>query len=472
MSTRKIVFLIIVGILWLLIVYGIWNLSQKNTKAKATPTKSLSIWVVGDTSEQYQKLFSEFGKWDPAYKSTTLDIRVFPDYEKYQRILLSTLSEGTGPDIFMIEWEGDTILESKSIALPESIVPLTDFDKKYEDIFLPLLISLWAWDQMSRSLKWVPIGYETLGLFYHKSLLRSVPKTWSELETLTLSSEKWPIYTTNLGLSPTYTPTATDLIAYFMGKNGGTSTSKLQWGSEGLSEYLAYATTLSQASSSANDLSWDIQITLPSTLRDTRKEMDVGSLTTVDLFMRGRIAMLVGYPSLIREIEKSEKRAGSEALGDLILTEKLPQDSLGKNRSNLARYRYLAVSKKTDNPDSWAKLLEYLMSDIAHTKATEAFPLLISPLRSRSEWQKTTSLSSVFARARLDAFIPDIQDQIFVFDYGLKWEYEKILREYLDRNDKIDINTIIKLIQKNVSCESESILSGSLSEKCIGNDTP
>ena len=80
--------------------------------------------------------------------------------------------------------------------------------------------------------------------------------------------------------------------------------------------------------------------------------MDVGSLTTVDLFMRGRIAMLVGYPSLIREIEKSEKRAGSEALGDLILTEKLPQDSLGKNRSNLARYRYLAVSKKTGNPDS------------------------------------------------------------------------------------------------------------------------
>lgn len=148
--------------------------------------------------------------------------------------------------------------------------------------------------------------------------------------------------------------------------------------------------------------------------------MDIGSLTTVDLFMRGRIAMLIGYPSLIREIEKSEKRAGTEALGDLILTEKIPQDSLGKNRSNLARYRYLAVSKKTDNPEPSAKLLEYMMSDMASAQGEEAFPLLISPLRSRSESQKTTSLSSVFARTRLDAFIPDIQDQIFVFDYGLK----------------------------------------------------
>jgi hypothetical protein len=36
--------------------------------------------------------------------------------------------------------------------------------------------------------------------------------------------------------------------------------------------------------------------------------MTADKLSTVDLFIRGKIAMLIGFPSLIRELEKAEKR--------------------------------------------------------------------------------------------------------------------------------------------------------------------
>ena len=472
MSPRKIIFLVIIGILWLLIIYGIWNLSQSRKARKNIEVKSISVWVVWDTSEQYQNLFSEFSILNKTYKNTTIDIRVFPDYDKYQRSLLSTLSDGTGPDIFMVEWGGDAILESKVFPLPSSIVDLSNFDKKYEDIFLPLIRSEGTGKETTRSLVGVPLWYETLGLFYHKSLLRTVPKTWSEVETLAISSDKPSVLPTNLGFNPLYTPYATDIIAYFMWKGGIVrSTKDIGGGDAGIGEYLAYALRPPEITPTSNDLQWETNISprenAPS---DIRKEMNDGSLTTIDLFIRGKIAMIVWFPSLIREIEKSEKRGWKEVLSDIILTEKLPQDSLWKKRVNIARYRYLALSKKSENLDAAADLLAYLMSETGWAKAQEAFPLMISPLRSWSEWQKETRLSEVFARTRLDAFIPDLQEDIFVFQYGIKWEYEKIFRELIDRNEKIDINNLSKTIGKNVECELEGTLSWVLSEACLNPD--
>jgi ABC-type glycerol-3-phosphate transport system substrate-binding protein len=461
MSSRKIIFLIVVSIVWLLMVYGIWNLSQTAKIKKDTKVKNITLWVVWDTSQQYQDLLSEFWKANPTYKDTTIDVRVFPDYEKYQRILLSTLSEWTGPDIFMVEWGGDAILESKILPLPDSVIWLSNFDKKYEDIFLPLIVTEGKWEKMKRSLLGIPLGYEALWVFYHKSLLRSVPKTWSEVQSLDLRSDTSLSFATNLGLGPIYTPYATDIIAYFIGKDWVTrSTESIQNGIKGIDEYLAYADAVpSQASE------WSDASRMP--LREMRKNMDEWLLSTIDLFMRGRIAMVIGYPSLIREIEKAWKRAWDELLDDLILTERLPQDSLGKNKINIARYRFLALSKKTENPLAWADLLSYIMSDAGMSKSLESFPLLISPLRATVESQRETSLSKVFARTRLDAFIPELWDDIFLYDYRIKWEYEKTFREYLDRNTKIDINNMVKVLSKNISCELESTLSWVVSESCV-----
>jgi ABC-type glycerol-3-phosphate transport system substrate-binding protein len=459
MASRKIIFLIIVTILLVTTIVSIIALSNTQKSQKATTVKNLSIWVVGGTTEEYQTVFDGFRATAPEYEDTTLDIRVFPDYHSYHDILLSTLADGGGPDIFMVEAWGDDILASKSASIPSEYIDLSAFDKHYEDIFLPLIESEWEGKSLKQSLRWVPLGYETLGVFYNKSYFSLLPKTWSEIEALYGESTGRSFFPTNLGLWPIYTPYATDIISAFLISGKVQGTSGLDgWGSA-LSKYLAF-----------RDLPIGGGDTSPETLADLRDAMDSEALTTLDLFMRGKIAMVIGYPSLIREIEKSEKRAGADAVSDIILTERLPVDSLGKNTTSLARYRYLALSDKTLYPIAGADFLSYLMSERALLRVQEVFPYLISPQKHLSKTQGNTSLSKLFARARLDAFLPLPGEKLMIFEYGLKWEYEKIYRDYIDRNSKIDISNILNRIKNIVECKTESSKTATLSEKCLESD--
>lgn len=145
--------------------------------------------------------------------------------------------------------------------------------------------------------------------------------------------------------------------------------------------------------------------------------MDTNKLTTTDLFMRGRIAFLVGYPSLIHDIEKAKKRAGSEAIDAPIFTDRIPQISLGKTTKNIAKYSYLGISKNSKNPLESAKLLEYLMTDDALTSTMENFPDLITPVRALYTKQENSSFSKVFARAKLGSFIPEEGEKLTVFHF-------------------------------------------------------
>lgn len=194
--------------------------------------------------------------------------------------------------------------------------------------------------------------------------------------------------------------------------------------------------------------------------------MNSEKLTTIDLFMRGKIAFVVGYPRLIEEIEKAQKRAGTEAVDALILAEHIPRSSLGEGGTNIARYSYLGLSKNTKNPVAAAKVLSYLMTDSALTKAQEVFPKYISPIRTLAENQTDTSLSSVFARVKMNAFLPLPDEKLQVFHFGLRTEYDSILTDAIDRNEKIDMNNIIETIHNSLQCEIESVIGGDLSTKC------
>lgn len=61
----------------------------------------------------------------------------------------------------------------------------------------------------------VPMGYETLGIFYNKSLFREIPKTWNELDSLYVDGLETGKFPSNLGLGPRYTPNISDILALF-----------------------------------------------------------------------------------------------------------------------------------------------------------------------------------------------------------------------------------------------------------------
>jgi hypothetical protein len=179
--------------------------------------------------------------------------------------------------------------------------------------------------------------------------------------------------------------------------------------------------------------------------------------TTLDLFMQWDIALIVGYPSLVLELEKSSKRAGSTSSDSVILTDRLPQIST-QSRVNIGRYTYFGVSKLSTHGMASVKFLEYLMTSEAQRLYMNEYPYLIPAQSEFYSTAETSSLSDTLSRTRLSPFIPSIGERVSVFQYGLKSRFERYLREGIDSTDSSDIETITNRISREIWCEISSSL--------------
>lgn len=466
MSPRKIIFLTIVGIGMAGLLFWAWWLSQKKNTGNAS-NETLSIWVTEGTTEQYNGLLEGFRKYAPEYAKSKIEIRVFPEYSLYQKILLNTLADGKGPDIFMVDAGWDSILSTKVEPIPNSAMNFSNFEKEYEDIFLPLLTVTGSKDASITYLHGIPLGYETLGMFYNKSLIRSVPKTWNEVMAMYSDTTLPSVIPTNIGLSSRYTPMNIDVLSYFLSEQGTTGYDSIgKNGSTGIQKYLSYGQMTT--TSNSNTDSQEPIANVGTSLNEQKAVMESTNpwLTTIDLFMRWNIAFIIGYPSMIHDIEHAKKRAGSNATDGLILTEKLPQDSLGKMGKNMARYFYFGLSKQTKNQNISVKFMEYLLTEEAEMKYLASFPTKIAAKKSFYTGQEDTVLSSVFQKAKLWAFIPDSTTSLSVFQFGIRDEFQKIFDDTIDRNSKIDTNNLSILLSTRIGCSLESLNSAILDPKC------
>ncbi len=62
----------------------------------------------------------------------------------------------------MLHGGEDAILESKIELIPEEYINIGDFDKRYDDLFQDLIVSSGSEKTITKSLKGIPLGYETL----------------------------------------------------------------------------------------------------------------------------------------------------------------------------------------------------------------------------------------------------------------------------------------------------------------------
>lgn len=459
MSPRKIIFIAVASVLWLLILYGAWKLSHSEAKKEEILTGNLSVWILWDTTEWYEKLREWFSLFAPEYKNVTIEFRKFSDYKSYQKILLSALADQKWPDIFMVEAGTDSILEEKLEPIPSEYIDIADFEKRFEDIFLPLVVEWSGSDSMiTKSLKGVPLGYETLGMFYNKSLLINTPKTWNEVSLMYGDTSRWDIYPIGIWLSPRYSSTATDTLSLFLVQDGISGYTNIGEGISALGEYLSYGDVPLQQE-------WSEE-TPAKSLWEEENRLSEENLTIVDMFIRGEIAAIIGYPSTIKDIEDAKKRAWVNATTSLIFTERVPQKTLDGTFKNLARYKYLGLSKTSKNPILGARFLNYLISEDAGSRFMGAFPTYIPAQRTLYETRSESPLSSVFARTRLESFIPRIGDTLTVFDYGNREEFERILVDNIDRNKKIDKNNIIKLLSSAIKCSLSGLSEYDTTDSC------
>ena len=463
MSQKKIIFLIIVGLVILITIVGISYLTRE--KKTEVSQESIKIWITEGTTEAYMPLIEGFKKYAPEYSKIDITIEKQPsDADRYRTLLLSTLAEWNAPDIFMLHGGEDAILESKIELIPEEYIDIGDFDKRYDDLFQDLIVSSGSEKTITKSLKGIPLGYETLWVFYNKSLLREVPKTWDELENLYKESSSG-IFPSNLWLSSTYTPNMTDILPLWLIQGDINNYSSMASGKNELKSYLNYATLPigmnSQEDGSFLEWSTENNNTLQSVVIDLKNNKN----TTLDMFMEWKIAMILGYPSLILDLEKSSKRVWEKSVEWVILTEKIPQISI-KSNENIARYTYFGISKLSKNGGASLKFLQYLMTPEAQRIFLNEYPYLIP---AQSEFYSsigTSSLSSTLSRAKLQAFVPNIGDMITVFDYGIKSRFDRYLRDELDRDTISDGNDILTKISKDIFCEITTTNGGANSGNC------
>lgn len=141
LSKNKIIFFAVTGVVVLALIIGISMLgssSAKKTQTKAP--KELTVWVVGDESAGFSDIITGFKNRYPDYKNMEVKVTKFGNYADYEKTLLTVLSDGNSPDIFVVNSSDGGLLESKILAIPSNIINPDDFSKNFNKVFDTLLI--------------------------------------------------------------------------------------------------------------------------------------------------------------------------------------------------------------------------------------------------------------------------------------------------------------------------------------------
>lgn len=256
-----------------------------------------------------------------------------------------------------------------------------------------------------------------------------------------------------LGLDSRYIPGASDVLSLFFLQNGIPSYTKFSDANanKALDAYSAF-------SGGSN----------PATANHILSSMKDLNLSTVDMFVRGKIGMVIGYPSLLQEIEYSIKRAGTEnaITSKTLRTSEIPQISLdAKDSINLAEYNYFALSKLSPNAQAGYSFLAYLATGEAEDKYLQSFPLYLPAQRLHEESKMNEAMSKDYDRVKYRSFMnPDTPLQ--VFDKGLKIKYDTYFTQIFSAVQK-ETKTILSGAMKYIDCNKKHLIDGtSFDEEC------
>lgn len=307
-----------------------------------------------------------------------------------------------------------------------------------------------------------------MGVFYNWKLVKTVPHLWSEIggaggtpvdtstpvgDTGTPVSDSSDHTDIMLGLDSRYIPGAPDILSLFFLQNNISSYSGFtdSGANKALDAYLAFSGK-----------------TLPGTTAPILSSMKDLNLSTIDMFVRGKIGMVIGYPSLLQEIEYSIKRAGSENVltSKTLRTSEIPQVSLDpKDSVNLAEYNYFALSKLSSNLQAGYSFLAYLATGEAEEKYLSSFPRYLPAQRLREESKMNEAISQEYDRVKYRSFMnPDTTLQVFT--KGLKNEYDAYFMQIFNDTSK-ETKTILSGAIKYLDCNKKHLIDQtSLDEEC------
>lgn len=439
MNKNKIIFLAIwVWVLVLIIVLFIF-LSSAWKKARTTTTTSqdgFKIWVLNDDKTKFWDIMKDFKDKYPQYKNENFSIVTFTNYDEYYNSLVWAFLRWVAPDIFVLNNNDSNFFDLQVLWLDPVLVSPDEFRKNFDSVFSQDLIrKVQVDDKTVEFLAWIPIWYETLGLFYNfREIKWKKLSTWSyindvirELRENNASSWIWIWNWTTVY-------DAWDIITQFFLLDGIVDLFSATWNNlkSSLSNYARY---------------WDEN--MDNKYNSFYSDLITNNKNNLDLFSSWDIQMVLGYPRMIQEIDKKWFNKW------FLRAEPFPTYK-ENNGKLLVNYNYFVINKNTSNQELAWSILQYLSTPEAQSLYLKSFeyymPAMLSLVADRLE----ENIKSWYNIKYKNFYNPDLE--LTSFDKKLRTVYDKEISLILD--SWINSTVLFENFRKRLLCLSNKMVLG------------
>lgn len=307
----------------ILVVYGLSKASDEPRGPKSGWPDDFIIWLMDDSSSRFNTYLNQFKKVFPNYEKTKFNVVSFDDYEVYKNALIWAFLRWNWPDIFVLNNNETNIFENQIYPISSWVVSIDDFKRSFNSTFQNRLIKKNRDDE--EYLEWVPIWYESLGLFYNfRTLWWKDLYTWSQVDNA-ISSLNDDNKTWIWLWDGTTTKLAVDIATQFMIQDGLDSLDK------------GSSNTVKSALGRYKQYYYE---TWNNNYEDIAIKNRDKNLTNVDAFWSEDIQMIIWYPSLLEEISKTKLSKS------FIRWSTFPTHTRNKLNA-LINYNYFVINKDT-----------------------------------------------------------------------------------------------------------------------------
>lgn len=440
MNRKKIIF-IVIGVILLVFVFVLTlSLKSKDTSGQQKSWWDFKIWIVWDDKEDFSAFITDFEKY--YWKTINEKIESFNNWDEYNLALASAIVRWEAPDVFVLNNNEKSLFLENIIWIDPQVINPTDFINNYRG-FLgdDLIVSIGEWKSLQKFLIWVPIWYESLGIYYNrmKWIQADDVKNWASLNAvISKQKEKYPDVIPLWIWRWSTVNSSEDIITQFFMLENKNKLEDVSW---------AWLKTAIAFYSLFADNNWNNSY-------DTKfADMLASDKTNIDLFSRGEISMIFWYPRLLNTIDEAWYRKSS------LYAKPFPEHFIWWWKA-LVNYNYFVVNKNSTKTDLWLSLLKYMTLEEGITSYLNKFPYYLPWRISLEDDFLEKEILDWYNIVLKDFFNEDLE--LSSFDKWIKSIYDKevvnILDNSSDYTNKFDSfrNYLICLKSKIINLENLS----------------
>jgi ABC-type glycerol-3-phosphate transport system substrate-binding protein len=341
--------------------------------ATATGPKELNFYYIYDNSDAFQEQIQAFQSQNPGVKVKT---KKFTNLDEYEDEVVNEIAQGEGPDVFMILNSWMPKHYKKLLPMPADLPVVITPDQFRQGFFQAAADDL----IVDNKIYGMPLSIDNLAVYYNKAYFKDLLATTSQPGALweDIKDEVFQL------TKPNNSPERFALSGIALGRADNINsavdilyTMMLEYGVKFYDDKEENATFAADAPSSAGvknpgveALTLFTSFGLPSYKNYSWNDTITGyapQAKEVDPFIRGKVAMILGYPylysTLVQSIQNQQKAGGDHIDVNDIGIAPMPQlvsPTEAVQRDTLASYYPLVVARTTKYPKEAWGLAEYL----------------------------------------------------------------------------------------------------------------